>query len=363
VSGRGVRGAGVACLGALGSFWACGGSGEVAPSSPGAPESPAATPGRFVYNGITHVSWWHDQYLAPEAADSRRALAATRSNWAGLLVTWYMERRDSSVLTPHPLRTPAREGLRAAIRELRGLGLKVMLKPHVDVEDGTWRGQIQPVDRRAWFASYREHLLELALLGAEEGVDMLCVGTELVTLSGPAYAADWTGIVREVRARFPGALTYAANGNEPGDEYASVSFWGALDVLGVDAYTPLTARTDPSLPELIAGWRSNRYGHDMVAAFRNWQAAWGKPFVFTEIGYRSLDGTNRAPWDFQASAPADPSEQAACYAAAYEVWSREPWMLGLFWWSWGVTAPGPGDTDYDPRGKPAEAVIRAWQPS
>jgi hypothetical protein len=85
--------------------------------------------------------------------------------------------------------------------------------------------------------------------------------------------------------------------------------------------------------------------------------------VFTEIGYRSLDGTNRAPWDFQASAPVDPGEQADCYTAAYEVWSREPWMLGLFWWSWRVPAPGPGDTDYDPRGKPAETVIRAWQPS
>jgi serralysin len=83
--------------------------------------------------------------------------------------------------------------------------------------------------------------------------------------------------------------------------------------------------------------------------------------IFTEIGYRSLDGTNRAPWDFQASAAPDAAEQADCYTAAYEVWTREPWMQGLFWWSWRVSPPGPGDTDYDPRGKPAEEIIRSRQ--
>ena len=73
----------------------------------------------------------------------------------------------------------------------------------------------------------------------------------------------------------------------------------------------------------------------MVAAYRNFQNAHGKPLIFTEIGYRSADGTNRAPWDWQASMGSDPGEQADCYQAAYEVWSGETaWMRGLFWWSW-----------------------------
>src|SRR4029453_16228423 len=38
------------------------------------------------------------------------------------------------------------DAVRRAIAELHGLGLKVMLKPHVDVEDGTWRAQITPTD-------------------------------------------------------------------------------------------------------------------------------------------------------------------------------------------------------------------------
>jgi hypothetical protein len=100
----------------------------------------------------------------------------------------------------------------------------------------------------------------------------------------------------------------------------------------------------------------------MVAAYRSFQQAWGKPLVFTEIGYRSGDGTNRAPWDWGASMAADPGEQADCYAAMYDVWSRESaWFAGPFWWAWDVSAPGAGDTGFNPRDKPAEAVLRQWQ--
>ena len=100
----------------------------------------------------------------------------------------------------------------------------------------------------------------------------------------------------------------------------------------------------------------------MVAAFRNAQQAYGKPFIFTEIGYRSGDGANRAPWDWGVSMSPDPGEQAECYSAMYQVFSSETsWMMGVFWWSWDVAAPGPGDTGYNPRGKPAEDQLRGWQ--
>ncbi|HXY39138.1 MAG TPA: calcium-binding protein, partial [Vicinamibacteria bacterium] len=153
-----------------------------------------------------------------------------------------------------------------------------------------------------------------------------------------------------------------ANGVEPADEFTSVSFWPQLDLIGADVYTPLTGKTNPTRAELVAGWRHNRDGHDMVATFHNLQQAYGKPLVFTEIGYRSGDGANSAPWDWGASLPADPGEQADCYEAMYEVWSQEAsWMKGPFWWAWDVSPPAAGDTGYNPRGKPAEDVLRGWQ--
>lgn len=332
-------------------------------SPAGGPSDPTPSPtARFAYNGLDHVSWWHDEYLSADGTASRRALAATSANWAGVLVTWYMPDKTSTDIAPDLQQTPTDEAVRRAILELRGQGLKVMLKPHVDVRDGTWRGTIAPSDRPAWFRSYRAFLLHYAALAQESGAELLCVGTELATLSDARGAADWVEIIAAVRGAYGGLLTYAANATSPADEFTSVSFWGRLDVLGLDAYVPLTDKLNPSREELVRAWTRNRYGADMVSAFRNWQAAWGKPVIFTEIGYRSADGANRAPWDWQVSAGADNSEQADCYEAAYQVWTRESaWMNGIFWWAWSVSEPRPGDTDYNPRGKPAEGVLRRWQ--
>lgn len=331
-------------------------------SSPTTPASPAAPAGRFDYSGVTHVSWWHDEYGYPAASAARRALADTGAGWSGLLTTWYMQDRTANQIRPLADRSNTDDVVRRAIAELHALGLKVMLKPHVDVEDGSWRAQIAPRDPALWFESYAAFLDHHAELAAAERVEMLVVGTELASMSGSRYAAEWATLLARVRARYPGLLTYAANGVEPGDEFTSVSFWSRLDLLGVDAYTPLTDKANPTRQELAAGWRRNRYGHDMLAAFSNLQRAWSKPLIFTEVGYRSGDGANRAPWDWGEAQSPDAGEQADCYAALYEVWSRETaWMKGAFWWSWGASAPPPGDTGYDPRGKPAEGVLRQWQ--
>ncbi len=343
---------------------ACGGSSSGPTDQEPAPGPTPPAGGAFDYNGITHVSWWHDQYGDAEATASRKALAATGGNWAGLLTTWYMEQRRSTSIAPHPTGTPTEPVLRRAIDEMHALGLRVMLKPHVDPRDGTWRGQIAPPDPAMWFASYAEMMDHFATLASEMDVEMLCVGTELATMTDARYVSSWTAVVDRIRARYSGLLTYAANANHPADEFTSVSFWPQLDLLGLDVYVPLTSRSNPSRQDLVNAWRGNRDGHDMVAAYRNFQKARGQPLIFTEIGYRSADGTNRAPWDWQASMGPDPGEQADCYQAAYEIWSGETaWMRGLFWWSWDVPAPGAGDTGYSPWGKPAEDVLRQWQGS
>jgi hypothetical protein len=273
-----------------------------------------------------------------------------------------MDRADSSAIAPDPMRTPTDAAVRRAIDDFRRRGLKVMLKPHVDVQDGTWRGAIRPRDTGAWFASYDAFIRHYAALAQSAGVEMLCVGTELATLSDSRHREAWDAVLSGVRRAYSGSLTYAANATSPGDEFTSESFWDRVDVMGIDAYPPLTDRTDPTRADLAAAWSRNRQGQDMLAAIRNWQRSRGRPVIMTEVGYRSADGTNRAPFDFSAAAPPDPTEQADCYAALYEVWARESsWMRGVFWWNWSVPVPGPADTDYTPRGKPAEAVLRAGQ--
>ncbi|NOX45222.1 MAG: glycoside hydrolase, partial [Caldiserica bacterium] len=82
-----------------------------------------------------------------------------------------------------------------------------------------------------------------------------------------------------------------------------------------------------------------------------------------EVGYRSLDGALRAPWDRTSVGEPDPGEQALGYRAFFEaVWGKHPWFAGAFFWRWELepTAGGPGDTGYTPQNKPAEGVLRHY---
>jgi Glycoside Hydrolase Family 113 len=328
------------------------------PSAPAVSVSPSLE-GHFEYQGATQVSWSRDEYESPAAAVSRQALADAGANWAGVLLTWYMPDRDSATIAPDAERTPSDAAVAAAIEHFHALGLKVMLKPHVDVLDGTWRGQVLPPDRQGWFRSYDAFMREMARLAEAERVEMLCVGTELVRLTGPGFRDDWERVIADVRSDYHGLLTYAANANSAGDEFRRLSFVDLLDVAGLDAYVPLTDSDSPTREELAAGWSHDRNGEDMLAAYRDWQRGHGKPVIFTEIGYRSANGANRAPWDWGAALAPDPQEQADCYDAAFAAFLPErAWMKGLFFWSWDVARPPPGDTSYTPWTKPAGELLK-----
>jgi hypothetical protein len=317
----------------------------------------------FDYKGVTHVSWWHGDYSTPAAADSEAQIATTGSNWAGLLVTQYMASRTSTTIAPEVNgRTPTDADLVAAIIQLHASGLKVMLKPHVDLQDGSWRGQIAPTNAAAWFQSFKNFIIHYAQLAQDNGVEMLCFGTEYVSMSGSNNQAAWEEVIAAIRAVYPsGKLAYAANATSATDEFTSVSFWDSVEVIGLDGYFPLTNHADPTLAELVAAWSNNRYGENIVQDVQNFADAHpDKPVIFTEIGYRSAAGANMAPWDYSATAAADNLEQQNCYEAMYQVWSKHPAIQGNFWWDWPVQPPSAGDTDYNPRNKPAETTMQNW---
>lgn len=318
----------------------------------------------FQYKGITHVSWQSSEYNAAAATNSQDALAATGANWAGVLVTQYQANATATTIAPAS-NTPTDSAVIAAIRELRSNGLRVMLKPHVDLLDGDWRGNINPTDVDAWFASYTDFIVSYARLARDESVEMLSFGTELKVMTGAANRDRWIAVINAIRSAggYAGLLTYAANAAAAGDEFTSVSFWDQVDIIGLDAYFPLTDRNDPTVSQLVSAWSLNRWGENIVANVQNFaNAHTPKSVIFTEIGYRSVDGANTAPWDFSRPGAADTGEQRDCYEAMYEVWSpQNSWMKGNFWWDWPVPVPAANDTDYNPRNKPAETVLRDWQ--
>ncbi len=311
----------------------------------------------LAYKGMAFAGWSAGCYATPSSDLSLSHIAETGADWISLVVTAYQDTLASTTIYRTEA-TPGDEELVRAMAAAHALGLKVMLKPHVDLwqDPEHWRGEIGTVfdteaEWRAWFAAYRSLIEHFAELAEAQGADMFCVGTELEGTS--RRDADWRSVIDAVRALYHGPLIYASN--HSGEE-SRLTWWDAVDIIGVDAYYALSDHPDPSLAELAEGWSSPRQRLAGLAS------RWGKSIVFTEIGYRSISGTASHPWDWQIEGVVDLEEQADAYRAAYEAFAGESWFAGYFWWSWDPDpfAGGPCDTGFSPHDKPVEALLRTW---
>jgi hypothetical protein len=314
-----------------------------APSPAGAADAPRAAGAAPM--GINLTDWTPDGY-----AQAGPALAAARRDGitsVTLVPTLYVDDvRDSSV-APQPGKTPTDASVRRAAADAIALGMTVTVKPHVDVLDGSFRGHLAPSDPDAWFASYDGWLGHYARLAQAAGADTLVIGTELDSLLDDEAGFDQ--LIATARQDFSGRLTYAANW----DTVEDVGFWDRLDVIGVDAYVPLgDASSTPA--QLTAAWTP------FLRRLGRLHESTGKPVAFTELGYQSRRDALTTP--FNATGPSDPAVQARGYRAALEVWSAVPWFAGISWWNWHARSgeAAPGDGGFSPQGKPAEAVLRAW---
>lgn len=290
--------------------------------------------------GFNFPNWSRDGYASAPSNDQLKALAATGATWVALTPTLYVkDRRDSVVAATS--NTPSDESLRSAIRTARGLGLKVMLKPHVDELGGGARAWIEPKDAASWFATYRGYLLGYARLAREEGCDMFVVGTELALLETPNHWGAWRRLIADVRAEYPGPLTYAANWHSA----ELVGFWKDLDYIGIDAYYPLVGGKNRKLLRL--GWIP------VVAGVHALSAVNGRPVIFTEYGLSSQKGANHRPWDYGDFGALDLETQTAYVQTFLDAFSRKSWVAGFLNWAWDGNPGGPADKSMSLKGKPA----------
>jgi Glycoside Hydrolase Family 113 len=302
--------------------------------------------------GVDYTTYSASTYGTQASDASLSRLASDGNDSVSIVVTQYMSDPFSTVIAPDP-RTPTDASLLHAMQTAKALGLHVTLKPQIDVDTGSWRGALNPVSPDAWFTSYEAMIDHYADLAQQGGAGMLVVGTELKSLSGAAYTSRWEQIIAGIKQRFSGALTYAANF----DEYWRVGFWGSLDYIGVDAYFPLSSGGGDSVQDLVSAWTSRGYTHTLQAVSQ----AFGRPVLFTEIGYRSVAGATVHPNIWDSSGAYDMSEQQNAYEAAFEVFAGQPWFAGMYWWSWPAALPPSGwNSDYTPTFKPSEDILRSW---
>jgi len=306
----------------------------------------------FNFKGVNYTAWAAEEYATPASDASLSLLKTIGANWVAILVTEYMDTKSATEIYADKVLTPSESSLIHVVQMAHSQGLNVMLKLHVDPKDGTWRGEIFPANIEAWFENYQGRVLHYIKLAESLGVELFCLGTELRSLSGKAFRDYWERLISAVREIFTGPLVYAANW----DEFQTVSFWDLLDYVGIDAYFPLSYTKTPSVEELLLAWVP------WISLIETWQGEVGKPVIFAEVGYRSIDYAAREPWNWTIEGSYNPQAQANCYDAVFRAFWRRPWFAGLFFWNWQTNpaAGGSGDLGYTPQNKPAQEILRKF---
>ena len=307
-------------------------------------------PRRLPVQGITLVDWTANGYSRRSSDRAIEAIASVGATHLAIIVTAYQPDIRSNEVATDSRRTPVPSAVGQALAKAQSLGLDVAIKPHIDLEDGSWRGHISPSDPTVWFESYTRFLLSWARMAESVGSRRFFVGAELA--STLHHATLWRRTISQVKSEFSGELVCAASW----DEAFNVPFWEDLDAVGVDFYFPVTNRKDPGRLEILANWQP---WIDRLGALHK---RTGQNIILTEIGYRSVDGAGMHPYAFDTTSRLDLTEQADLYWAALEATADVPWLLGMYWWNWPSNGSGGlDDTDFTPAGKPAQVELtRSW---
>jgi len=299
--------------------------------------------------GFTLAAWGADDYSKPPTSETLGQIKVYGTEWVSVVVTWYVDDIHSTTIYPQSW-SPTDESVIQAVQTIHSLGMNAVLKPHIDVMTGDWRGNISfsdEADWQTWFENYNQFLGHYLDLARANDVQAVIIGTELQGTE--SREADWRNTISLARGRFSGLLTYDANHTS----FYNVSWWDALDFISVSAYFDLTGSSSPTIDELKSAWEPYK------KVLRALSAYFEKDIVFGEIGYSSRDGTNIHPWQYNPAAPVDLQEQADCYEAALETFYNEPWFKGMYWWAryWD---PALDDNGFDIFNDPAESIVRQW---
>jgi hypothetical protein len=359
--------------------------------SPHAPREPAMTAGRQVQSASQRRMPAHlpagatglraaglpairgltigpiESYLQPGRGYGSEALdrtldevARAGGNWISLTVfgrVW--DKRGSGVTLDFERSFEETQGnVRRTVRAAHRRGLRVLLVPHLWLESGEWRAELDPGTTqrwRAWEKSYERFVISWARIAEEESVDMLSAGVELRSWVTTARAPGFVRILDRVRASYSGLVTYAANW----DDVEDTVVLGELDVIGINAFYPLHWENGATHEQLLAG------GARAAEAVRQLSSRFDKPVIFTEFGYTARKDAAIEPWlwpEQLGSVQLDKNAQAEAYAALLFALMDVPGFGGTFVWriyaDLGDVSQEP-HWGFSPWDKPAEGVLRA----
>lgn len=291
-----------------------------------------------------------------ETLDEVRAMGG---NWISLTVfgrVWDLKSESIDLSFEAPFRE-TRDHVRRSVQMAHARGLRVFLVPHLWVESRGWRAELDPGSDEAWARwakSYRHFVGAWAEVAEESGVDLFACGVELRSWVTTQRAASFLPVIRDVRAKYSGPITYAANWDDVDD----TAILGELDVIGINAFYPLHWENDATTEQLRAG------GERVAMQVKDLIRRYERPVVFTEFGYTARKDTAIRPWlwpEELGEVKLDQAAQAEAYAALLAGMADVPGFAGEFVWRMYADVADLSqepDWGFSPWGKSSERVLR-----
>ncbi len=279
---------------------------------------------------------------SPAARDSLAQLQDIGATWVALVPFVRQARSTACTLTAPD--TAELNALRTLIQTAHQLGLGVVLKPQILIDD-SWAGAVAMPDEAAWacwFQTYGRALSAYARIAEEEGVDLLVAGTELKRTEA---RPEWPPLLRRIARLYNGPISYVFHQPEDAPGFTGLA---ELDSVGYSLYPPIGNDIDQLASRIE--------GH--VRELRQKSRRIGKPVWIAELGMPSRHGAGDAPWLWGPAVPQPALPDPDFQAQALEAWLSAlagDWHQGVMLWGW-VSEPHAGgmhDTSYTPQNKPA----------
>jgi len=308
--------------------------------------------------GMTYAFWnsANAGYAGSKSIDSLRQLKASGVGWIAAIPYGYMESHDSTKIhtAGHNIYGESDESMFQLKLDAQKLGLKIMMKPQIWISHEAWPGKINmdsAEDWNDWFDSYEQWIIHYALISELMHADLFCIGTELVEAT-TQHPERWREIITRVRQVYSGPIVYAANW---GKEFEEITFWDALDYMGLDNYYPVRKSVDESPAVMRAAFLEQKSKLKAIAI------RWQKPLLFTEIGYMANETAGMGSSEDE-NTKYNEGMQAECYKIALETYWNEPWFAGMYWWKWFSNPDDSGiNADaHSPHGRKAGRILAQW---
>ena len=285
-----------------------------------------------------------------EARESLKTMKETTgANFVIFCPSALQEQTNSTEIPFNTARTCGDDELRGIVEYAHSLGLKVGIKPTVNVRNGMWRAFVDFFDTDVpgeptwseWFEAYTLFQLHFAGIAHELGVEMFIAGCEMVM--SERRDNEWRRLIADIRQVFPnGLVTY----NTDKFQEHLITWWDCVDMISTSGYYPLD-----SWDSELARMKEVCERHD-------------KSLLFAEIGCPSATGSAAFPNKVYPDYKYSPEEQLEWYREMMSKTADEDWICGYGIWSWHWNTEsvlrGSVRCLYDILGKPSEKVVKEY---